>query len=617
MTQQGDHLIDGDWWLDAASDEYPYMRETGEWRNQQINTSAAPGEQALNGWWRKSQDSYHLGSGIRFFDTGTDPQVGYRFTDSAGVNVWEPGQVSLLRDTDKVHAATEACPLIGYSTSGGDGVLFSPDKINMVKVNKSGDVSSVAWGNTGTIDDIASSGGAYFVLASDGVHRGTLPDGAGTKMYTTTGGPFRGGRIAYAKDRLVVTRDNRVWVVGANATAGTVMPDPFFTHDESGWYWSDIVETPDGILLSGYINDRSRVYFMGIGGTEMAPEILPPRMVAELGVGEVVLAMYVYAGSLLFLGTTLGFRVAAIEQSGNLTVGPLHRTDGLCSAFAGQSDFVWAAGANVDGKQGVYRISLANVLNDAQAYSQFGTLRFPYAKDLSTATMVFDAGLQTRGIAPVGMTTRIAFSVENAGVWMEHGTRLVASGWVQTGRVRFDTTEAKIFAFGRVLHGGGPGRLQVDWLDEKAAVKTAVADYSTTGISDVRFILDHTTPHPFISLRFTLRPEGNVSPVLGEWSMKAQPSAVKQRVIRLALQCQAVEQPAGGRPSQRPVWSRLNKLEQAEATGRIVEYRNLGTGEAVYCIIDQVQFARTAIPAGAFEKQDPGGTLIVTLRTVD
>lgn len=610
----GDHVIDGDWWLDAASEETPYMRETGEWRNQQINTSAAPGEQALNGWWRKSQDSYHLGTGIKYFETAADPQVGYRFADSAGVNVWEPGQLTLLRSTRLARAHSGRASMIGYSTSNSNGVLLG-QFTEVTQITQTGQ-AAVPWGGGGTITDMASNGGSYFILATDGIHRGTLPAGAGTKMYN---GPIMSttARLACVKDRLVMTLDNTVRVMGASAAAGSALPAPQFTHDDSGWVWSDIAETPDGILLSGYLNDQSRIYFMGIGGTAEAPEIQPPRAVAELGKGEAVLCMYVYAGSLLIVGTTLGWRAAAIGQSGNLTMGPLTQTDGPVHAATGMGDYVYVSGANVDGYQGLYRISLGNVLNDTQSYSQFGSLRFPMAKDIKAGTVEFSVGHVTRGLAPVGMTARLAFTVDEYGCIMEYPDTLEPYGWVQSGRVRFDTTESKIFAFGRVLHGSGAGRVEIDWLDEKGVATTAVPEYSTSGVSDVRFIIDHTKPHPFVSLKLHLLAEANVSPVVGEWSIKAQPSAVKQRVIRLALQCQSVEQPAGGRPVQRPVWERLRKLEAAESVGRIVEYRNRGTGEAVFCIIDSLQFARTAIPSGPFEKQDPGGVLMVTLRTVD
>ena len=49
-------------------DNQPYRRVTAQYRKQQIDQSREPGEQTLTGWWLRSQSSFHLGQGVKFFE---------------------------------------------------------------------------------------------------------------------------------------------------------------------------------------------------------------------------------------------------------------------------------------------------------------------------------------------------------------------------------------------------------------------------------------------------------------------------------------------------------------------------------------------------------------------
>jgi hypothetical protein len=91
-----------------ATDETPYRRQTAEYRKQQIDQSTEPGEQTLTGWWLRSQSSFHNGSGIKFYDPSAGETVSYRFADSKGVDVWDKGQATLLKDVINAHNTTGA-----------------------------------------------------------------------------------------------------------------------------------------------------------------------------------------------------------------------------------------------------------------------------------------------------------------------------------------------------------------------------------------------------------------------------------------------------------------------------------------------------------------------------
>jgi hypothetical protein len=128
----------------AISDARPYVRQTAPFRKEQFDNQTEPGEQSLTGWWIRSQSSFHGGTGITYFDPQTsDPFGHYRFADSRGVDVWEQGEVRLLKDVTSAHVTTG--PVVGtdhqhpeqhtrsIQWSGCNGVLlhdeFDVDKI--------------------------------------------------------------------------------------------------------------------------------------------------------------------------------------------------------------------------------------------------------------------------------------------------------------------------------------------------------------------------------------------------------------------------------------------------------------------------------------------------------
>ena len=88
------------------TDETPYRRVTAQYRKQQLDTTREPGEQTLTGWWLRSQSTFHLGQGIKFFEPAQDESLRFQYTFSKGCNVWDKGQVTLLKDVTTTHLTT-------------------------------------------------------------------------------------------------------------------------------------------------------------------------------------------------------------------------------------------------------------------------------------------------------------------------------------------------------------------------------------------------------------------------------------------------------------------------------------------------------------------------------
>jgi hypothetical protein len=87
-------------------DDSPYRRVTAQYRKQQLDTTREPGEQTLTGWWLRSQSSFHLGQGIKFFEPAQDESLRFQYTSSKGLDVWTKGQATLLKNCNSQHITT-------------------------------------------------------------------------------------------------------------------------------------------------------------------------------------------------------------------------------------------------------------------------------------------------------------------------------------------------------------------------------------------------------------------------------------------------------------------------------------------------------------------------------
>jgi hypothetical protein len=124
-----DVAIGGQPFIYATSEERPYERATAPYRKQQFDNSQEPGEQSLTGWWIRSQSSFHRGAGIKFYDPSAGEEVEHRFETSKGVNVWTPGQATLLREVTQGHQTTGEIALNGVTQQHLRSIEWTTDSI--------------------------------------------------------------------------------------------------------------------------------------------------------------------------------------------------------------------------------------------------------------------------------------------------------------------------------------------------------------------------------------------------------------------------------------------------------------------------------------------------------
>lgn len=142
------------------TNETPEERATAQFRKEQFDSTPTVGDQSLSGWWTRGQLSFHKGAGVDYYEVLDGDPIFNRFTDSQGVEVFTPGEVSLLREGfDAGSAAVDAVPV---SLAGGGGCYALT--ATGVEYVATGAATAVGTSNSGTPYGITTDGDVYYVV---------------------------------------------------------------------------------------------------------------------------------------------------------------------------------------------------------------------------------------------------------------------------------------------------------------------------------------------------------------------------------------------------------------------------------------------------------------------
>jgi hypothetical protein len=134
----------------GVTDDSPYRRVTAQYRKQQYDQTREAGEQSLTGWWFRSQSTFHLGAGIKYFEPAQDESLRFQYTESKGLEVFTKGQATLLNETVRVLATANSTVIIG-ANDGTNDCLVTTDGIELKKITMSTDTpTSSTYNQAGT-----------------------------------------------------------------------------------------------------------------------------------------------------------------------------------------------------------------------------------------------------------------------------------------------------------------------------------------------------------------------------------------------------------------------------------------------------------------------------------
>lgn len=602
-----DVAIGGEPFFLGASDKYPYHRETASYKRQQLDLTQQPGEQTFEGWWLRSQSSWHLGAGINYLEPLQGEDVIYRFNKSNGVNVWTPGEATLLSDVVNVLAVSGESQLVGAIDGNNVSCVFVSDGANLKRVEPTGSVgttTTVTYGGSGSdIVALAQDGTNYYAANSTGIYKGLLT-GTGTGAIVWNTGTANVS-MGWVKQRLFAGIGVSLYQLTGT---GPTLPTPIYTHPNSNWKWTSIVEGPTAIYASGYAGTASAIYKISLNTDGTLPTLTSAVTAADFPDEEHVTSLGTYLGKYMLIGTNKGVRVGLIDTAGNIAYGGLtynQGSNGHITGFAFQDRFAYATVTNdIDGKSGLIRIDLSSPNSDGL---------YPWANDLVSA-----ATGSCNNVAFIGETNRLAFVVEGSGLHFQHPTQLVASGYIDTGAIRYNTMEKKHFKLVKVrVTSPFQGTVAISTIAKDGDV-VSIITVGSEASADQDFTTNISEAQEQLAFRFTLGRSTTDSTKGGGivgYQVKALPANKRTRSISLPLLCYDFEQDRNnimvgwdGR-----AWSRLSKIEEIESNGNTITIQDFTSGEQVEGLIEKVTFDRISPSDRRF--QGFGGIIYVQLRT--
>jgi hypothetical protein len=612
-----DCAIAGIPFLTAISDTRPYERATAPFRKPQFDSQRDPGEQSLTGWWLRSQSSFHAGEGINFYDPLANPYSttiasnSYRIANSYGVDIWTPGQVSLLKQTDNLSGVTTGIyKTISIVDGSTDKILgWTPANTTIKSYTAAGTSTTYTSVVTAGLDTatlaIATDGAHLFIADNDHIYSGEIntPASGYTQYYNTGSEKIV---LGWAKQRLVGCIGTAVYELTAARGSSHTLPTPVYTHPNADWNWTSISESGSAIYVAGYIGGNSAIYKFTLDTAGAMPTLSSGVVAAQLPIGEIVYKIDSYLGYLA-IGTNKGVRIASASAAdGSIVYGPLIiETDNPVLDFAFRDRFVWATGS-VGGFAGLYRIDLSNEIE---------TLRFAWAHD----TYLPNVSGYATSVDFVGNTNQIAFTTSSSnGIAIQSTTVLNPSGYLDTGYIRYNTLELKNF---KRIHAQGDfshGSMSLQTKDDFNTIYD-VNSYDSAIGNPESTITQPVGAQDSLALRFVLyrdTTDSTLGPVFKGYQLKAVPASPRQRIIKIPLlnydtETDKYNSTIGyeGRAKDR-----LLALESAEATGDIVSWQDFRTGEIQQCLIEEVLFTDTTPPDKRLTGF--GGIVSLTIRTV-
>jgi hypothetical protein len=669
-----------------TSDDAPYRRVTAQYRKQQIDQTREAGEQTLTGWWLRSQSSFHLGAGIKYFEPQQDESLRFQFTESKGLDVWTRGQATLLNTTVRALTSTNT-PIIVGANDGTNDCLVAANGAGLTKITMSADTPTTSnytqAGTPSTILDLTTDGIRYYFINGTDVHQGNITSGDSAIIYDSPS--TTSARIKYVKQRLISSINNSVYELSAAKTysatisnaavvAGTVtittsaphglvlgnkvtvidLPAPFtaynvtatvtaapttttfeyvegaatvasaattgkflnttipaahYIHPQTDWTWTTISEGPQAIYIGGFSRKNSSIYKMTLdlatANTLGFPELSVPSVVIDLPEGEVINTFDTYLGTYAVLCTNKGVRVGVIGNEGDISYGPL-LFEAECVDVVFRDKFAYVS-TKQNTESGLVRIDLSQP-------SVPNSLIFSYAWDVCAAGETTTSS----STAFLGGTDRVAFSVPGDGVWIESSSVKVATGYLRTGYIRYNTLEAKIFKLMQARVDTTNGGILIQSIDSTNNFYT-IGNFSQQSAVPQININYPQTAQEYLGFQFTLSrstTDTTKGPLFTGYQLRSLPATPRQRLIQYPMSCFDHETDHFGVEVgfEGSAYDRMSQLELIENNGDTIQIQDFRTGESYLGIIEEMDFRNNTPSDKRFSGY--GGLLLVTIRTV-
>ena len=414
--------------------------------------------------------------------------------------------------------------------------------------------------------------------------------------------------LEYTKERIVACINDKVYEIATNATT---LPAAVYTHPDDDVAFTGITSSGVAIYVSSYSGIQSTIAKFTLATNGTMPTLTSAITAAELPVGEIVFDIYYYLG-FMAIGTNKGIRMAVVGDDGSINYGPLiAETTTPCYDFAARDSYIWCA-TGVEDNPGVIRINLGTRLGNDLNFAYCYDLYAPTVTDFTTTTCAF-----------MGDTEQLAFVTANNGttdgaIYVENLNEKVEQGYLQTGFIRYNTLELKVFKLLQARIDNTNGGLLID------TVTYDGTEYRIGTFTQQSNIPEVTVSYPtgaqeYLGFKFILtRSTTDLSegPVFNGYNLKSLPAVPRQRLIQYPLFCYDHEADKFGVEEgyEGSAYDRMSQLEQVENVGDTVRVQDFRTGESYLGLIEELSFVNRT-PSGA-RFSGYGGTLFVTVRSI-
>lgn len=615
-----DITIGGNGFFYAIDDNDPHVRQTNDYKRQQIDTAPDAGENSLSAWWVRDQDRFDRGEGISRYEPAGNRETMFRYASGVGMDPFL--QDGVIHNTNNVSAYVTGsgnwyCNTLNDPSQGGQLFWTNPSG-QLVRASIFGSSPVTYTGGGSFASKPVFNGTSVYVVDSTvgSIYSGTIGGSALTALWTATGLTASG--IAYVKGRIIQWSGNKMWEL--TTAGGTTSATPTFTAPLTGGTWVTVCEAPDCILAAINAGGTGYVYRIALvegTTTGSSPTLGAWTQVATLPTGETVNDMLCYLGSFVALATSAGVRVCDLTSNGQISLGPT-TISGWAGGLAAADRFILAAVVypNTSGTTSFVKIDLSTEIYNFQTQS-FSTRTQRYAYSIVQQLTGGASGLKPTSAASdiQGLFCIVGLSgVGNtsSGVYGPGGA-IANPGAFTTGDIRFNTTENKTFAYLTVVHSTAPGATLTISASTERTASTTVATLTSASPANTTVALPtaiRSTPAQGITFTFTVT--GGMS-IIDSWAVKALPAPTIQRLIQYPLRLADFEQDRNGLEvgAIDSAWARLQALETLESTGAVTTVVDNTNSETYSGVIQKIQFVRDTPPSR--NNRNYGGRVIVTV----
>jgi hypothetical protein len=422
--------------------------------------------------------------------------------------------------------------------------------------------------------------------------------------------------MAWAKHRLWVIGGRRIWQPNLSLSGGSAQ-SPVFTHPNLGWTYTCMAEGPAAMLFGGHDGTTSSIQAITLDSGGGLPTLSGAATSAALPDGELVQELAVVAGQFIGIGTTSGFRVGIMDGS-NITYGPVMLApEGVVSTTAviSQGRFFIVAFETGDGLSQTYKVDTSVQLDEGV---------YAYAKDMQAALTLSTSNIDAHQgtiVSLATLTENQLMAAAGTGIYLESNNARRAYGFIETSRIRFRTTEKKIYRFLDLDIEPLAGAIQAEAIIEGGST-LQIGSMTNEGEILSGPMPINSDPMRYLSLRFDLvrsTEDLNTAPNIHSYQLNALPAVAPQRLITLPLLCYDDEQARSGQRYGRDGYSldRLTALQLLEDDALPLVYQDFTTGNDTgqIVVIEGIRFVQMT-PANP-DNGNHGGILYLQLRTVN